>query len=130
MKSRRCVSIRPATAPFAFSRFTAGSVARRHAPRTMTRLLQFLALTIASASFADETPWLKPLADAGIPILHLCGDADEVVPADENTMIVEKRYRELGGHIEVIYKPGAKHHPHCLENPQPIVDFVLKYNRD
>lgn len=80
----------------------------------------------------DKNPLdnLKPLADAGIPILHLCGDADEVVPADENTMIVEKRYRELGGHIEVIYKPGAKHHPHCLENPQPIVDFVLKYNRD
>lgn len=72
---------------------------------------------------------LKPLADAGIPILHLCADADEVVPAEENTKIVEKRYRELGGHIEVIYKPGAKHHPHCLENPQPIVDFILKYTK-
>lgn len=48
MKRRRCVSIRPATASFAFSGFTAGSVAPRHAPRMMTRLLQFLALTIAS----------------------------------------------------------------------------------
>ena len=36
--------------------------------------------------------------------------------------------KELGGNLQVIYKPGAKHHPHCLENPQPIVDFVLKYN--
>ncbi len=70
---------------------------------------------------------LKVLAEAKIPILHLCADADEVVPAKENTMIVEKRYRELGGGIEVIYKPGAKHHPHCLENPQPIVDFIYKH---
>lgn len=70
---------------------------------------------------------LAPLAQAGVPILHLCGDADEVVPPEENTRIVEKRYRELGGNIEVIYKPGAGHHPHCLENPQPIVDFILKY---
>lgn len=71
---------------------------------------------------------LKPIADAGIPVLHLCGDADEVVPPEENTMVVEKRMKELGGNLQVIYKPGAKHHPHCLENPQPIVDFVLKYN--
>lgn len=71
---------------------------------------------------------LKPLADAKVPILHVCGDADEVVPAEENTIIVEKRYKELGGNIQVIYKPGQKHHPHCLENPQPIVDFVTRYN--
>jgi len=71
---------------------------------------------------------LKPLADARIPILHLCGDADEVVPPTENTVIIEKRYKKLGGHIEVFWKRGAKHHPHCLKNPQPIVDFILKYN--
>ena len=71
---------------------------------------------------------LKPLADAGIPILHVCGDADEVVPPSENTILVEKRYKELGGHIEVIWKPGGKHHPHCLENPKPITDFILKHS--
>ena len=70
---------------------------------------------------------LQTLADNKIPILHLCGDADEVVPAAENTVIVEKRYKELGGNIQVIWKPGAKHHPHCLSDPTPIVDFVLKY---
>ncbi len=70
---------------------------------------------------------LKPLADAKVPILHLCGEDDEVVPADENTRIVEKRYRELGGEIKVIYKPGAKHHPHCLTEPQPIVDFIMEH---
>lgn len=72
---------------------------------------------------------LQTLADNDIPILHLCGDADEVVPAEENTVILEKRYKALGGNIEVIWKPGAKHHPHCLSDPTPIVNFVLKYHR-
>ena len=32
---------------------------------------------------------LQTLVDNDIPILHLCGDADEVVPAEENTVIVD-----------------------------------------
>ncbi|MBO7329690.1 MAG: alpha/beta hydrolase [Lentisphaeria bacterium] len=72
---------------------------------------------------------LQTLADNHIPILHLCADADEVVPAKENTVILEKRYRALGGEIEVIWKHGAKHHPHCLSDPAPIVDFILKHNK-
>lgn len=70
---------------------------------------------------------LVVLAKHRVPILHLCGDEDEVVPPVENTLRVEQRYRELGGEIEVIHKPGAKHHPHCLTNPDPIVDFILKH---
>ena len=70
---------------------------------------------------------LKPLADARIPLLLVCGDADEVVPPDENSAIVERRYRDLGGDIEVIHKPGAGHHPHSLVDPQPIVDFILRH---
>ena len=46
---------------------------------------------------------LKPLADARIPLLLVCGD------------------------IEVIHKPGAGHHPHSLVDPQPIVDFILRH---
>ncbi|MBE6365665.1 MAG: alpha/beta hydrolase [Lentisphaerae bacterium] len=72
---------------------------------------------------------LQTLADNHIPILHLCADADELVPAAENTAILEKRYRALGGHIEVIWKPGAKHHPHCLSDPAPIVDFIHKFHK-
>lgn len=69
---------------------------------------------------------LEALAKSGLPILHLCGDADEVVPAEENTMLLEKRMRALGGNLKVIYKPGALHHPHSLENPQPILDFIFE----
>ena len=70
---------------------------------------------------------LEPLAKARIPLLHVCGDADDVVPIEENTRVVEERYRKLGGAITVIAKPGVGHHPHSLQDPAPIVDFVLKH---
>lgn len=70
---------------------------------------------------------LAPLAKAKIPLLHICGDADDVVPLDENTRVVETRYKELGGDITVIVKPGVGHHPHSLKDPAPIVEFVLKH---
>ncbi len=69
---------------------------------------------------------LEPLARANIPLLHVCGNADEVVPISENTGIVEERYRKLGGRIKVIIKPGCGHHPHSLDNVDPIVDFILQ----
>ena len=68
---------------------------------------------------------LGQLVKAKIPILAVIGDADEVVPVAENIDLVEKRYQALGGAIKVIRKPGCKHHPHSLKDPQPIVDFVL-----
>ena len=68
---------------------------------------------------------LQPLAAAGIPIVHVVGDADKVVPVAENTAIAEKRYLSLGGTFVVIHKPGVGHHPHSLPDPTPLVDFVL-----
>ena len=62
-----------------------------------------------------------------MPLLHVCGDADETVPIEENTRVLESRYKQLGGKIEVIVKPGVGHHPHALKDPTPIVEFVLKH---
>ena len=70
---------------------------------------------------------LKPLAEAKVPLLHVCGDADEVVPYAENTVALRERYEKLGGSISVIVKQGFKHHPHGLDDPTPIVDFILKH---
>jgi len=70
---------------------------------------------------------LKPLAEAKIPILHVVGAADVVVPVAENSAIIEERYRKLGGEITVISKPGIGHHPHALKDPKPIVEFVVKH---
>lgn len=70
---------------------------------------------------------LEPLAKADIPIISVCGDADKVVPYEENTGILQARYRALGGRVEVILKPGIDHHPHSLENPEPVLEFILRY---
>jgi len=72
---------------------------------------------------------LEPLAKAGIPIIHVVGDADDVVPVAENTAIAEARYRAMGGIFKVIHKPGVGHHPHSLKDPSPIVDFVLHHDK-
>ena len=57
----------------------------------------------------------------------ICGGADEVVPVAENTAIIEKRYKALGGPIITIIKPRCGHHPHSLKDPTPIVEFILKH---
>ncbi len=61
-----------------------------------------------------------------IPMIHVCGEADVVVPIAENTDLFEEKIRQLNGDITVIRKPGIGHHPHSLANPQPIVDFILR----
>ncbi len=69
---------------------------------------------------------LAPLAKAKIPVIHVYGDADETVPPEENTLVVKERYEKMGGHITLIAKPGVGHHPHGLDDPTPIVEFILR----
>ncbi len=70
----------------------------------------------------------EKIVKARIPLLHVCGDADEVVPIDENTDLFEKSIKAAGGLIRVIRKAGVGHHPHSLLNPQAVVDFIVKSN--
>ncbi len=67
------------------------------------------------------------LAKAQIPILSVCGDADDIVPLVENTYALANKMREAGGDIQIIIKKGVGHHPHSLADPQPIVDFILTH---
>jgi pimeloyl-ACP methyl ester carboxylesterase len=70
---------------------------------------------------------LAALASAGVPLLHVYGDADEVVPWDENTGVIAERYKKLGGSITLICKPGVKHHPHGLDDSTPIINFIWEH---
>lgn len=70
---------------------------------------------------------LAPLASARIPILHVVGDVDDIVPMEENTVVLKQRYEKLGGHVELIVKKGVGHHPHSLSDPTPIVDYILAH---
>ncbi len=70
---------------------------------------------------------LEPLAKAKVPLLHVYGDADDVVPWDENTKLIADRYEKLGGSITLIAKKGVGHHPHGLADSTPIVEFIEKH---
>jgi len=72
---------------------------------------------------------LPQIANLKVPILVVAGDADRIVPLAENTGALEQRYRDAGGPIQVILKPGVDHHPHSLKDPAPIVDFLLRNAR-
>ncbi len=82
--------------------------------------------TAAIAFKGNPIDNLKPLADAKIPLFHVYGDADDVVPWDENAGVIAERYKALGGSIETIAKPGIGHHPHGLDDPTPVADFIVK----
>jgi hypothetical protein len=70
---------------------------------------------------------LAPLAKAGVPILHDCGSLDPWLK--DNTRVVEKRYKELGGKITVLVTEGEGHFPVSRKDPKPVVDFILSNQR-
>ncbi len=54
---------------------------------------------------------VETIVREGIPLVHVYGDADEMVPWDENTGAMIERVAALGGSMQACLKPGALHHP-------------------
>ena len=71
---------------------------------------------------------LQPLAKAKIPIFHIHGDVDEVVPSDANTQVVSDRYGQLGGNMSHTVALGQGHNmwPGFFRCEQ-LVDFVIEH---
>jgi hypothetical protein len=67
-----------------------------------------------------------PIVNAGIPLVHVFGDADETVPWDENTGVMAERVRALGGTIRLERKRGCRHHPHGPKRPAALADWVVR----
>lgn len=95
-------------------------------PGELVRIREVYGVTTDEALFAkalNPIDHLEPLAKAGVPLLHVYGDADMGVPWDENTGVLAERYRKLGGKITLIAKPGIGH-VHGLDDATPIIDFI------
>ena len=69
---------------------------------------------------------LPILVENKIPTVMVSGDSDQVVPYCENGALLEKAYKDAGVEIEVYIKKGGDHHPHGLENPKVVLDFILR----
>lgn len=70
---------------------------------------------------------LPVLAINGVPVVMLYGTADRIVPFEENGALLDRMYREKNAPLLTIRKEGCGHHPHGLDKPEIIVDFLLRY---
>lgn len=69
---------------------------------------------------------LDRLAKAKVPIFHVHGDSDRVVPLDKNSSIVAERYKKLGGEITLeVVKDGGHDMWEGWFQSEALVEFVL-----
>ena len=69
---------------------------------------------------------LEPLAKANVPIFHIHGDQDKVVPLADNSGPLADRYRALGGNVtlEVVEEKGHDMWDGWFQSER-LVEFVL-----
>ena len=69
---------------------------------------------------------LESIAKAGVPIFHLHGDSDTIVPLEDNSAIVAKRYAKLGGSMSLEVANGQGHNMWAgWFESENLVEFVL-----
>jgi lysophospholipase L1-like esterase/pimeloyl-ACP methyl ester carboxylesterase len=85
-----------------------------------------------TAQLAQHNPIerLAPLAKAKVPILHLHGDKDDVVPLERNSGLLIKRYQALGGpgELAVIRGKGHAEIPEFFES-EKLLEFFLRLGK-
>ena len=112
-----------------FKSWPGGKGHGRGSPSDWERLQNAYGLSEAELLTSKLNPieQLDVLVSAKIPLLHVCGATDDAVPMDENSLLVKQRYDSLGGEMTLIAKPQCNHHPHSLQDPTRIVNFVLTH---
>ena len=84
-------------------------------------------LTDESAKTFKGNPLDKipTLVENKIPCILVAGLVDSVVPYCENGELFVAEYKRLGGEIKTILKPECDHHPHSLDDPTEVTEFIL-----
>lgn len=86
--------------------------------------------TLMTSAYAPPAARVHRLARAGIPVIHVVGEDDEVVPVMENTIPLLTAFLQAGGNCRYISKPACGHHPHGLQDPTEVADFIdLAFDR-
>lgn len=69
---------------------------------------------------------LQKLAKARVPIFHIQGDSDRVVPHEKNSGLLAERYKALGGPVKVELIKGQGHNmwPGWFKS-KPLTDFMI-----
>lgn len=68
----------------------------------------------------------EQIAKGGFEMIHVCGEADDVVPISENSTPFIQKLKDLDADVKYIGKPEVGHHPHSLKNPEQITIAILR----
>ena len=96
------------------------------APACWEECKEIYGLTDETARTFDKNPLdrAEELAKLNIPVILVAGGDDKTVPLCENGELFAVRFRKAGGKLRMIVKPDCDHHPHSLEDPAPVVEFL------
>ncbi len=89
--------------------------------------MRIYGLTDDTLPYFDGNPIDKTEEIAHIPTIIVAGLADTTVVWEKNGAITAERLEALDANVKVILKEDCAHHPHSLEDPTPIVEFIEKY---
>lgn len=65
---------------------------------------------------------LPELARNDVPVILVCGTIDPIL--QRFGLTIENIYQQFGGRVSMMLKDGAGHHPHSLNDPKPLADFI------
>lgn len=103
------------------------------APKQWNEWLHLYGLDEQTAKSFDDIPQndLAGLAGFRVPILHVIGLNDKIVPPADNTYVLIDRYMRLGGPVTVIPMTAGPQNPEGhhfeIEHPEKLADFVYNH---
>jgi len=89
-----------------------------------TGCMKWYGLTEETLDSYTAVPLNKADKVAHLPIIIVAGLADTTVRWAYNGEPFAKKLEALGANYKVITKEGCDHHPHSLDDPTPVVDFI------
>jgi len=117
-----------------FSSWPGGKGKGKGSGNDWKKLLEIYGFTEEQAiKYADQPKDnLEALASFKVPILHVVGLKDSIVPADENTFVLVNNYIKHGGPATIYpmtkgqQELGGHHFP--IEDPSSLADFIYRNN--
>lgn len=115
-----------------FLSWPGGKEKAKGSPNDWKKLLKVYGFTEQQALQYKDQPKdnLEALACYKVPILHVVGLKDSLVPYSENSEVLINNYIRLGGPATVVPMTKGKielsGHHFAIENPQAFADFIYK----
>ncbi|MBO9594356.1 MAG: SGNH/GDSL hydrolase family protein [Niabella sp.] len=115
-----------------FTSWPAGKGKGKGAPAEWQKLLKVYGLTEGAALQYTDQPKdnLEALAAYKVPVVHVIGLQDQIVPAEENTQVLVQNYIRYGGPATVIPMTRGKQdlegHHFPIENVASLADFIFE----